>query len=82
MTLLDLHKLTNGLSQTWDSYLRDWERFLRSGDYPDTTRYNYLLAAAQLAGYLGDEPPHPDADAAAADPAAVTGRTWNRSKAG
>ena len=72
MTLLDLHKLTNGLSRTWDSYLRDWERSLRSGNYPDTTRYNYLLAAAQLARYLGDESPDPDADAAAADPAAVT----------
>jgi integrase/recombinase XerC len=53
MPLLDLHKLTTGLSRTWAGYLRDWDRSLRSGNYPETTRYNYLLAAAQLARYLG-----------------------------
>src|SRR5882724_11544138 len=49
MPLLDLQKLTVGLSRTWAGYLRDWDRSLRSGNYPETTRYNYLLAAGQLA---------------------------------
>jgi site-specific recombinase XerD len=72
MPLLDLHKLTAGLSRTWAGYLRDWDRSLRSGNYPETTRYNYLLAAAQLARYLGEYSPDPDADGAAADPCQVT----------
>ncbi len=41
MPLLDLQKLTIGLSRTWSGYLRDWDRSLRSGNYPETTRYNY-----------------------------------------
>jgi hypothetical protein len=53
MPLLDLCKLTSGLSRTWAGYLRDRDRSLRSGNYPETTRYNYLLAAAQLGRYLG-----------------------------
>jgi Phage integrase, N-terminal SAM-like domain len=72
MPLLDLHKLTVGLSRVWARYLRDWDRSLRSGNYPETTRYNYLLAAAQLARYLGEFLPDPDADAGASDPAEVT----------
>ncbi len=52
MPLLDLHKLTVGLSRTWAGYLRDWDRSLRSGNYPETTRYNYLLAAPQMDRYL------------------------------
>jgi integrase/recombinase XerC len=72
MPLLDLHKLTLGLSRTWAGYLRDWDRSLRSGNYPETTRYNYLLAAAQLGRYLGEYSPDPDADAAADDPGEVT----------
>jgi integrase/recombinase XerC len=40
MPLLDLQKLTAGLSRTWAGYLRDWDRSLRSGNYPETTRYN------------------------------------------
>jgi site-specific recombinase XerD len=72
MPLLDLAKLTDGLSRTWAGYLRDWDRSLRSGNYPQTTRYNYLLAAAQLGRYLGEHSPDPDADAAADDPCAVT----------
>jgi hypothetical protein len=44
---------------------------LRSGNYPETTRYNYLLAAAQLGRYLGVYSPDPDADAAADDPCEV-----------
>src|SRR2546430_4640606 len=71
MPLLDLQKLTVGLSRTWAGYLRDWDRSLRSGNYPETTRYNYLLAAAQLGRYLGEYSPDPDADAAAEDPTEV-----------
>lgn len=72
MPLLDLAKLTDGLSRTWAGYLRDWNRSLRSGNYPQTTRCNYLLAAAQLGRYLGEHSPDPDADAAAGDPCAVS----------
>ncbi|MEV0223315.1 hypothetical protein AB0I18_28365, partial [Streptomyces sp. NPDC050704] len=72
MPLLDLDKITAGLSTTWSGFLRDWDRSLRSGNYPETTRYNYLLAAAQLGRYLGEYSPDPDADAAAEDPVDVT----------
>jgi integrase/recombinase XerC len=72
MPLLDLNKITSGLSKTWAGYLRDWDRTLRSVNHPETTRYNYLLAAAQLARYLGEYSPDPDADDAADDPCAVT----------
>ncbi len=72
MPLLDLDKLTAGLSQIWSTYLRDWDRSLRSANHPETTRYNYLLAAAQLARYLAEHSPDPDADAAAEDPTEVT----------
>ncbi len=72
MPLLDLNKITDGVSQTWAGYLRDWDRHLRSGNYPETTRYSYLLSAAQLARYLGEYSPDPDADDAAGDPAQVS----------
>jgi integrase/recombinase XerC len=72
MPLLDLNKITSGLSKAWAGFLRDWDRSLRSGNYPETTRYNYLLAAAQLARYLGEYSPDPEADAAAENPAEVT----------
>jgi hypothetical protein len=74
MPQLDLQKLTNGLSRTWGGYLRDWDRSLRAGNHPETTRYNYLLAAAQLGRYLADYSHDPDAEAAADDPAEVTRR--------
>lgn len=51
MPLLDLTKITTGVSKTW--LLRDWNRSLRSGNYPEVARYNYLLATARLAVYLG-----------------------------
>ncbi|MET8090801.1 tyrosine-type recombinase/integrase [Micromonospora sp. NPDC005220] len=60
------------MSRTWAGFLRDWDRSLRAGNYPETTRYNYLLAAAQLGRYLGELSPDPDADDAAGDPCAVT----------
>ena len=72
MPHLDLQKLTVGLSRTWAGFLRDWDRSLRSGNYPETTRYNYLLAAAQLGRYLAEHSPDPDADGAADDPCVVT----------
>ncbi|MFE9748365.1 tyrosine-type recombinase/integrase [Saccharothrix saharensis] len=72
MPLLDLDKITTGLSKTWAGYLRDWDRTLRSAGHPETTRYNYLLAAAQLARYLAEYSPDPDADDAADDPCEVT----------
>ncbi|WP_444951141.1 hypothetical protein [Micromonospora ureilytica] len=59
MALLDLTKLTTDLSSTWAGYLRDWDRTLRAGNYPETTRYNYLLAATQLARYLAEHSPDP-----------------------
>ncbi|GAA3781386.1 hypothetical protein GCM10022225_82210 [Plantactinospora mayteni] len=72
MPHLDLSKLTTGLSNGWAGFLRDWDRSLRAGNYPQTTRYNYLLAAAQLGRYLGEHSPDPDAEEAAADPCGVT----------
>jgi integrase/recombinase XerC len=72
MPLLDLEKMTSGLARNWARFLRDWDRTLRSGNYPETTRYNYLLAAAQLARYLAEYSPDPDADDAADDPTEVT----------
>jgi hypothetical protein len=39
---------------------------------PETTRYTYLLAAGQLARYLAEYSPDPEADAAADDPTEVT----------
>ncbi|AHH98520.1 tyrosine-type recombinase/integrase [Kutzneria albida] len=72
MPLLDLDKITTDLAVPWASYLRDWDRNLRSRNRPETTRYNYLLAAAQLARYLDDESPDPESPAAAEDPTVVT----------
>ena len=62
MPVFDLSKLTAGLSRTWAGYLRDWDRSLRAANHPQTTRYNYLLAAAQLGRYLAEYSPDPDAD--------------------
>jgi site-specific recombinase XerD len=72
MKIVDLEKLTAGLGRTWAGFLRDWDRTLRAGNYPATTRYNYLLAAAQLGRYLAEDSPDPDADDAANNPCAVT----------
>jgi integrase/recombinase XerC len=52
---LNLDKLTDGLAEsTWGVLLRDWDSSLRAANHPETTRYNYLLAAAQLARFLAD----------------------------
>lgn len=61
-----------GLPKVWQGFLRDWDRSLRSGNYPETTRYIYVLAAAQLARYLGEYLPDPEAAAAADDPGEVS----------
>ena len=82
MTQVDLQKLTVGLSRTWAGYLRDWDRSLRSGNYPATTRYNYLLAAAQLGRYLAEHSPDRTRTPAAPTRAPRPGRTWSRSKRG
>ena len=74
MPLLDLEKLTAGLAGEWPGYLVDWDRTLRAGNYPETTRYNYLLAAAQLGRYLDEYSPDPEAVDAAQDPTAVLKR--------
>ncbi len=72
MKPLDLDKITDGLTPTWAGFLRDWDRSLRAANYPATTRYNYILAAAQLGRYLAEHSPDSDADTAAADPCDVT----------
>ena len=72
MPTIDVRKIAAGLSPTWVGYLRDWDRTLRAANHPDTTRHNYLLAAAQLGRYLSAESPDPDADDAADDPCQVT----------
>ncbi|GAA2637863.1 site-specific tyrosine recombinase XerD [Dactylosporangium fulvum] len=72
MPLLKIEKLTEGLAGDWPGHLRDWDRTLRAANHPETTRYNYLLAAAQLGRYLGEHTPDPDAVDAAEDPTDVT----------
>lgn len=51
---MQVKKLTDGLPSLWASFVYDWERSLRAGNYPETTRYNYVLAVTQLAKYLAD----------------------------
>lgn len=58
-------------STVWSGLLRDWDRTLRAKNHPPTTRYIYLLAAAQLAGYLRREDP---SSGGAGNPASVTRR--------
>ncbi|MET7395956.1 phage integrase N-terminal SAM-like domain-containing protein [Dactylosporangium sp. NPDC005572] len=72
MPLLKIEKLTEGLAREWAGYLRDWDRTLRAANHPETTRYNYLLAAAQLGRYFAQHSPDPDADDAAEDPTEST----------
>jgi site-specific recombinase XerD len=65
-----LGRVSEGVAPAWLSLLQDWERSLVAGNYPQTTRYNYLLAAAQFARYLGTVT-EPALAVAAADPTAV-----------
>lgn len=69
--MLDVQKLCGGLAPAWFDYLRDWDRTLRAGNYPETTRYNYLLAGVQLGRYLLDDPDHLGAEEASEDPTEV-----------
>src|SRR4051812_48983332 len=69
--VLDLLKVGHGLAPAWFDYLRDWDRSLRSGNYPETTRYNYLLAVAQLDRFLLDAAGWLDAEDASKDPIEV-----------
>lgn len=67
----DIAVLMADIDRNWASYLKDWDRTLRAGNYPETTRYNYLLAAAQLARYLAEGGGGCRVGEAAANPAAV-----------
>jgi integrase/recombinase XerC len=51
--------------------LRDWNRSLRAGNHPETTRYNYVLAASQLAAYLNERLPEANG---ASDPSLMDSR--------
>lgn len=68
---LNMEKLTAGLAGDWPGYVRDWDRTLRVANHPETIRYNYLLAAVQLARYLDEHSPDPEAISAAEDPTTV-----------
>lgn len=69
---VDVGTMTTGLPPAWSMFLTDWDRSLRSGNYPATTRYNYLLAAVQLARYLCEGLSELDAEPAVQSPIAVT----------
>ncbi|MEV0458959.1 phage integrase N-terminal SAM-like domain-containing protein [Catellatospora methionotrophica] len=71
MTALNVAKVFEGLPRVWAGFLQDWDRTMRSRNHPDTTRYNYELAAAQLARYQKEHSPDIDSDAAADDPTLV-----------
>ncbi|MCU7730712.1 site-specific integrase [Actinoplanes sp. KI2] len=68
---MELQKVCRGLAPAWSDYLRDWDRTLRGGNYPETTRYIYLLAAAQLGRFLIDVVDQLDSHDAADDPCEV-----------
>lgn len=68
----DLANLLGGLPPLWAGFLSDWDRSLRAGNYPATTRYNYLLAAVQLARYIDDQRDQVDGERAADTPSEVT----------
>lgn len=70
-TTSDLDRLLTDLPKVWSSFLRDWDRILRSRNHPMTTRYNYILAVSQLARYLAARSVDGDTWAAAQDPTAV-----------
>jgi hypothetical protein len=62
MPAAPLITLTVGLFRTWAGFLRDWDRSLRAANHPERTRYNFLLAAAQLGRFLAEHSPDSDAD--------------------
>nr|WP_157441541.1 phage integrase N-terminal SAM-like domain-containing protein [Actinoplanes awajinensis] len=72
MPLFNLSSLLKGLEGTdWANFIRDWDRTLRAANHPETTRYNYLLAATQLARYLRSPESEYAASGAATDPTVV-----------
>jgi site-specific recombinase XerD len=71
VSLLDLRQICRGVAPLWFDFIRDWDRTLRAGNYPETTRYSYLLAAAQLDRYLLDNARRLEAENASMDPTEV-----------
>ncbi|MEV4624591.1 phage integrase N-terminal SAM-like domain-containing protein [Asanoa sp. NPDC049573] len=69
-----LVRVRAGLPDAWATFLLDWDRSLRAGNYPLTTRYNYLLAAAQLGRFLANDARAPQRGGEARTPVAVTRR--------
>ncbi|HEY0640125.1 MAG TPA: tyrosine-type recombinase/integrase [Pseudonocardiaceae bacterium] len=59
------------MAPVWRSYLDDWDRAMRAGNRPFTTRYNYQLAVAQLGDFLAGNDDESDA---AEDPTDVQRR--------
>ncbi|GIH03403.1 hypothetical protein Rhe02_14700 [Rhizocola hellebori] len=53
----EVDRLLAGAPDTWKGFLRDWDRCLRAANHPLTTRYNYLLAARQLAAFVDNTGP-------------------------
>ena len=75
MALYHLDSLCAGFDDSgWGGFLRDWDWSLRSANHPETTRYNYLLAALQLARYLRSAESGFAGSAAALDPTAIKKR--------
>lgn len=71
VSVLDLRRICRGVAPLWFDFIRDWDRTLRAGNYPETTRYSYLLAAAQLGRYLLDNAARLQAEEASLDPTEV-----------
>ncbi|MBK1788794.1 tyrosine-type recombinase/integrase [Prauserella cavernicola] len=65
-------RLPRPRNRVWSTYLDEWDRATRAVPHPYTTRYNYQLAATQLADYLAEHSPDPDAIDAADDPTDTT----------
>jgi hypothetical protein len=62
-----------GCRRPWSGFLRDWDRSLWSGNYPETTHSVQLSAGGRAVGPLpGQYSPDPAADDAAEDPTDVT----------
>jgi site-specific recombinase XerD len=68
MVTVDIERLTHDLAPVWSGFMRDWDRTLRAGNAPATTRYNYLLAVSQLGRFLADHAEELGCDDAAEDP--------------
>ena len=49
---MNITPMIDNIAPEWVGFLIDWDRTLRAANYPPTTRYNYILAAVQLARFL------------------------------